>query len=131
MEHPEKEIIGILEISFNGLRDIEKEIFLHIACFFNMKDKDYIVEILDCLGLYPEIGLKVLIEKSLIKEYKIIFWMHDLLQIMGQDRVRRDYPQDPTKWSKLWLYEDIYNVLMKNTIRDCLDNIPYHVIQRS
>ena len=96
-----------------------------------MKDKDYIVEILDCLGLYPKIGLKVLIEKSLIKEYKNIYWMHDLLQIMGQDRVRRDYPQDPTKWSKLWLYEDIYNVLIKNTVRDCLDNLPYHVIQTS
>ena len=57
--------------------------------------------------------------------------MHDLLQIMGQDIVRRDYPQEPEKWSRLWLYKDIHSVLMKNTVRYRLENIPYHVIQRS
>ena len=61
-EHPKKEIIEILEIGFGGLKYTEQEIFLHIACFFNMKQKDYIVEILDCLGLHPKIGLKVLSE---------------------------------------------------------------------
>ena len=106
-------------------------IFLHIACFLNMKDKDYIVEILDCLGLFPKIGLKVLTEKSLVKYFENKYWMHELLQRMGQDIVCRDYPQEPGKWSKLWLYKDIHNVLMKNTVRDHLENIPYNVIQRS
>ena len=55
--------------------------------------------------------------------------MHDLLQKMGQDIVRRNYPEEPGKWRKLWLYKDIRNVLMKNTVRDCLDNIPYRVFQ--
>ena len=116
---------------FDGLGETDMEIFLHIACFFNMKEKDYIVEILDCLGLYPEIGLKVLIERSLLKEYENKYWMHDMLQITGQDRVRRGYPQEPRMWSKLWLYKDIHNVLMKNMVRDCLYNITYLVIQRS
>ena len=129
-EYPKKEIIEILEIGFDGLQDTEKEIFLHIACFFNMKEKDYIVEILDCLGLHPIIGLKVLIERSLLKYYENKYWMHDLLQKMGQDIVRRNYPQEPEKWSKLWLYKDIHNVLMKNMVRDCLENISYHVIQK-
>ena len=57
--------------------------------------------------------------------------MHDLLQKMGQDIVRRNHPNEPAKWIKLWRYNDIRNVLMKNTVRDCLDNIPYRVIQRS
>ena len=56
--------------------------------------------------------------------------MHDLLQKMGQDIVRRNHPQEPEKWSKLWRYKDIHNVLMKNMVRDCLENISYHVIQR-
>ena len=127
----ERGIFKILEISFDGLQDTEKEIFLHIACFLNMKDKDYIVEILDCLGLFPKIGLKVLIEKSLVKYFENKYWMHELLQRMGQDIVCRDYPQEPGKWSKLWLYKDIHNVLMKNMVRHHLENIPYHVIQRS
>ena len=130
-EYPKKEIIEILEIGFDGLRGTEKEIFLHIACSFNMKEEDYIVEILDSLGLHSKIGLKVLIERSLIKYYENNYWMHDLLQKMGQGIVRRDYPQEPEKLSKLWLHKDIRNVLMKNMVRDCLENIPYHVIQRS
>ena len=59
---PEKDIMKILQISFDGLQEIEKEIFLHIACFFNMKDKYYVVKVLDRLGLSPKIGLRVLIE---------------------------------------------------------------------
>ena len=46
--------------------------------------------------------------------------MHELLQIMGQDIVHQDFPQEPRKWSKLWLYEDVHNVLMKNMVRDHL-----------
>ena len=130
-EHPNKKINEILEIGFDGLEGTEKEIFLHIACFFNMKGKDYIVKILDYLGLHPEIGLNVLIEKSLLKYDENTYWMHDLLQQMGQDMVRRDCPLEPEKWSKLWLYKDIRSALMKNMVRDFLENIPYHVIQRS
>ena len=33
-EFPKKDIMKILQISFDGLREIEKEIFLHISCFF-------------------------------------------------------------------------------------------------
>ena len=46
--------------------------------------------------------------------------MHDLLQKMGQNIVRKDCPQDPSRWSKLWLYKDIHNVLIKNLVRDHL-----------
>ena len=49
---------------------------------------------------------------------------------MGQDIVRQDDPQEPRKWSRLWLYKDIHNVLMKDMVRDHLANlsITYHVI---
>ena len=72
-EFSENDIMKILQTSFDGLGETEKEIFLHIACFFNMKDKDYVVEVLDSLGLYPKIGLRVLIEKSLLNIVKIHF----------------------------------------------------------
>ena len=117
---PEKRINNTLHIGFDGLEDTEKEIFIHIACFFNMKNKDYVVKILECLGLHPDVGIRILIEKSLFKEYENKLWMHELLQIMGQDIIRRDFPQEPRKWSKLWLYEDVHNVLMKNMVRDHL-----------
>ncbi|KAK9994997.1 hypothetical protein SO802_024700 [Lithocarpus litseifolius] len=122
-EFPEKEIIKIFEISFNGLHNTEKEIFLHIACFFNMEERDYIVKIFDCLGLYPEIGLEVLIEKSLLKYHQNRYWMHDLLQIMGQDIARRGYPQEPGKWSRLWLCKDIHKALVKNTEMEAIQGL--------
>ena len=83
-----------------------------------MKNKDYVVKILECLGLHPDIGIRILIEKSLLKEYENKLWMHELLQIMGQDIVR----QEPRKWGKLWLYKDIYNVLKKNMVREHSEN---------
>ncbi|XP_075648912.1 TMV resistance protein N-like [Castanea sativa] len=122
-EFPNKEIINIFQRSFDGLRETEKEIFLHIACFFNMKENDYVVEVLDCLGLYPKIELKVLIERSLLKYCGNKCWMHDLLKKMGQDIVRRNYPQEPEKWSKLWLYKDICNVLMKNMEMEAIQGL--------
>ncbi|XP_075647851.1 TMV resistance protein N-like [Castanea sativa] len=115
-EFPKKEIINIFQRSFDGLHEVDKEIFLHIACFFNMKNKYYVEEILDYLGLQPKIGLSVLIERSLLKDHDSHILMHDLLQKMGQDIVRKDCPQDPGRWSRLWLYKDIHNVLMKNLV---------------
>ena len=43
--------------------------------------------------------------------------MHDLLQKMGQAIVHQECPKDPGKRSRLWLFEDIDNVLTKNTVR--------------
>ena len=33
-EFPDKDVMKILQISFDGLHETEKEVFLHIACFF-------------------------------------------------------------------------------------------------
>ena len=55
---------------------------------FNHRKKDHVVEILDILGLYPSIGLKELIDKSLLKIMdNDIVWTHDLLEEMGRNIV--------------------------------------------
>ena len=117
-EYPDKNISNVLKMSYDGLEETEKEIFLYIACFFNHKNQETIIEILDCLKLYAKIGISVLIDKSLIKEYKGQLWMHDLLQEMGQDIVRQESRQTPRKRSRLWLYKDIDNMLTENTVSD-------------
>ena len=116
-EFPERKILNVLQTSFDGLQETEKEIFLHIACFLNHKKQETIIAILDCLKLYPKIGLRVLIDKSLIKlQYKQL-WMHDLLQELGRDIVRQECPKDPGRRSRLWLDKDIDNVLTNNKVR--------------
>ena len=113
-EFPEEAILRVLRISFNGLQKPQKEIFLHIACFFNHEKKDHVVEKLDGLGLYPGIGLKELIDKSLLKIMDDnIVWMHELLEEMGRNIVRQECLDDPGKRSRLWVYKDIDKVLKK------------------
>ena len=116
-EFPEEKILNVLRISFDGLQETEKEIFLHIAFFLNYINQETIIAILDHLELYPKIGLRVLIDKCLIKFQDDKLWMHDLLREMGRDIVRKECPKDPGKRSRLWLYKDIDNVLTKNTVR--------------
>ena len=96
-EFPKGEILNILQISFDGLQETEKEIFLHIAFFLNYINQETIIAILDHLELYPKIGLRVFIDKSLIKLQDDKLWMHDLLQEMGRDIVHKECPQRPWK----------------------------------
>nr|XP_025614667.2 probable WRKY transcription factor 19 [Arachis hypogaea] len=103
---PSFEIIKILQISFNGLDQEEKEIFLHIACFFHGKKLDFVKEVLNCCGYFAGIGIHALIDKSLIKNEEEEIHMHDLLQEMGKEIVRQECLGNPVSWSRLWRYED-------------------------
>ena len=115
-EFGERTIFDVLQISFNGLDQTEKDIFLNIACFFNHSDQNDIKKTLDYLGLHAEIGLRDLIDKSLIKLHENQLWMHDLLQEMGRDIVCQGC-KDPAERSRLWSFDDINNVLTENTVR--------------
>ena len=83
---------------------------------------------LDYLDLYPDVGLGVLVDKSLIKMNDIEIWMHDLLQKMGRNIVHQECPEEPGKRSRLWSFEDINNVLTKNTVRGYLQNLSIYTI---
>ena len=123
-EFPETEILDVLKISYDGLKIIEKEIFLYIACFFNHEKKDHAVDILDSLGLHPVIGLRELRNKSLLKiDRRDTLWMHDLLEELGKNIVRQECLNDYGKRSRLWRYEDIENVLKNKKVRGYLENL--------
>ncbi|KAK7244592.1 hypothetical protein RIF29_39416 [Crotalaria pallida] len=113
---PNDRVQQILRISFDGLRDhTEKDIFLDICCFFIGKNRAYVTDILDGCGLHAEIGITVLRERSLIKiEKNNKLGMHDLLQVMGREIVRESAPKEPEKLSRLWLQEDVINVLTEH-----------------
>ncbi|KAH9725708.1 ADP-ribosyl cyclase/cyclic ADP-ribose hydrolase [Citrus sinensis] len=113
----ENEILDILKISFDGLRETEKKIFLDIACFYRGEDRDYVTKIIDYCDFDPVIGIRVLIDKSLIEiSNGNRLRMHNLLQEMGQQIVKRQSPKEPGKRSRLWKEEDVHHVLTKNTV---------------
>uniref|UniRef100_A0A7N2LMS4 TIR domain-containing protein n=1 Tax=Quercus lobata TaxID=97700 RepID=A0A7N2LMS4_QUELO len=122
-EFPERAILQALRISYDGLHETEKKIFLYIAFFFNHKEKISVVEKLDYFGLYPDVGLEVLADKSLIKINCLEVWMHDLLQDMAKKIIYEECPEEPGKRSILWSFEDINSVLTKNTGTEAIQGI--------
>lgn len=119
-ENPNKDIMDVLRLSFDGLEDEEKEIFLDIACFFFDCQVYYVKKVLNCCGFHADIGLSVLLEKSLISiEY---YWetgetkieMHGLLQKLGRKIVQENSIQKSRKWSRLWRNKHFYNVMLEN-----------------
>ncbi|KAE8725110.1 Detected protein of unknown function [Hibiscus syriacus] len=112
-----KEIIDRLRISFDGLEETEKNIFLDIACFFNGDEKDFVMKVLDGCEFFPDIGIDVLIKKSLLTvDENNKLWMHNLLQEMGRRIVREKSIEEPGKCCRLWEEKDVYHVLTKNTV---------------
>ncbi|XP_057431921.1 disease resistance protein RUN1-like isoform X2 [Lotus japonicus] len=114
---PHGQIQKKLKISYDGLSDeMEKDIFLDICCFFIGKGRNYVTQILDGCGLHGEIGITVLIERSLLKVDKNNkLQMHDLLKVMGREIVREMSPKNPEKRSRLWFHDDVVDMMTNNT----------------
>ncbi|KAG6673343.1 hypothetical protein I3842_16G107400 [Carya illinoinensis] len=113
---PPDNIQDKLRISYDGLEESEKKIFLDIACFFARRRKEYVTDILDgCCGFFPHADIPILREKCLITidEYGTIN-MHDLLKVMGKEIVRKESDKDPGKRTRLWFHEDVRYVLEQN-----------------
>jgi hypothetical protein len=117
-ESPNKDIMDVLRLSFDGLEEMEKEIFLHIACFFNHLKVEYVKNVLNCCGLHADIGLRVLIDKSLISIWGVEeLEMHSLLSELGRKIVQENLSKESRKWSKVWLHQQYYNVMLENMVK--------------
>ncbi|KAK8329850.1 hypothetical protein V6Z12_A11G353200 [Gossypium hirsutum] len=120
-----KEILDTLRISFNGLEEREKNIFLDIACFFDGEEKDMVMKVLDGCEFFPDIGIDVLIKKSLIKvsDDNRYLRMHALLQEMGRKIVEEKCVDEPGKRYRLWKERDVHHVLTKNTVTEMMKSM--------
>ena len=120
---PLDDIQKVLRISYDGVDDRCKKVFLDIACFFKDWEEKTLTRILEGCKFHPKIELKVLDERCLISISNGFVRMHDSLQEMGWAIVREKYPENPGEWSRLWEYEDIESVLTKNMVREKYMNI--------
>ncbi|KAK2978774.1 hypothetical protein RJ640_008737, partial [Escallonia rubra] len=114
---PDSDIQKKLEISYNSLKnDLDKNLFLDIACFFVGKDKNLMVTILNECGFYPVRGIENLKVRGLLSvDLSNKLRMHRLIQQMGREIIRQKAPNEPWKHSRLWRHEDSLNVLEGNT----------------
>lgn len=115
---PNTDIQMILKLSYDTLGEQEKQIFLDIACFFNGRKLAEVEHILSAHhGYCLTPCIRALVQKSLIKiNERGRVTMHDLLQDLGREIVRRESPEHPGKRSRLWSREDIIHVLKDNAV---------------
>ena len=118
-KNPHEDIQKVLKRSYEGLNENERIIFLDIACFFKGYDMNYdrIEDVLKACGLNPIFGIQKLIDKCLLTiDQDNYLLMHDLLQQMGMDIVRQEAPEKPEERSRLWCYEEAFDVVTKNMV---------------
>ncbi|XVF81807.1 hypothetical protein PTKIN_Ptkin15bG0185800 [Pterospermum kingtungense] len=129
-QHPDLKIQSLLKISFEGLDDIEKCIFLDIACFFKGHNKDSVTKILDsCYGGTAHWGISNLVYKCLLNITEMNnLWMHDLLQEMGWEIVHRE-SEDPRQRSRLWRTKDVLLVLKDDKVAEPVIGISLDISQ--
>ena len=67
--------------------------------------------------LYPNFGIPILVNKSLITvDQNGTLSMHDLIQQMGKEVVRQESPKILGKRSRLWYYKDVLEVLTRSKV---------------
>ncbi|KAL4580107.1 hypothetical protein LXL04_016287 [Taraxacum kok-saghyz] len=113
---PLEEIHKKLELSYSGLNEDYKEMFLDVATILKGSRKDSIITALESCGFHVRIGLRVLEQKSLItiddkSNNGERVGMHDQIEEMGRNIVRRLHPNMPYKHSRLWIDAEIVHIL--------------------
>ncbi|KAI9079555.1 hypothetical protein K1719_038459 [Acacia pycnantha] len=88
--NPHKEILKVLELSYDGLDEEEKTIFLDIVCFFKLWKIKEVTQILEDCDLNPTLGIKRLIEKTLLVEIEDgRLDMHELYKDLGWNLIQQ------------------------------------------
>ncbi|XP_048636818.1 probable WRKY transcription factor 19 isoform X1 [Brassica napus] len=116
-------IQGIFERSCCGLDDIERSIFLDIACFFKRMNKNDVALLLDGRDFSPHVGFRSLVDKSLLTISHNMVDMPVFLQATGREIVRQESVDRPGDRSRLWNAEDIRDVFIDNTGTSAIEGI--------
>ncbi|TYI62975.1 hypothetical protein E1A91_D10G287200v1 [Gossypium mustelinum] len=114
-QYVEPKISQILKSSLDGLGELEKNIFLDVACFFKGEKMDIVEKILSNYYMGAICGIRNLVDKCLLDSidgYHIS--MHDMLEEIGKDIVRQKCKENPGKCSRLWFPKDVDQVLRYN-----------------
>jgi len=81
-------------------------------------DRNDAIQILNGCGFFADIGMKVLVERSLVTvDNKNKLRMHDLLRDMGRQIIYEESPFDSEKRSRLWRREEVFDILSKHKVR--------------
>ncbi|XP_057735689.1 disease resistance protein RPV1-like isoform X2 [Arachis stenosperma] len=113
-KYPNADIQKVLRLSYDTLDDVEKNILLDVACFFHRHKMEKITRILNSCDFFANIGIKSLLDKSLISiysngDYKYI-QMHSLIQEMCWKIIHEEYRKNGGQQTRLWNTEEVCNI---------------------
>ncbi|XP_052110689.1 disease resistance protein RPV1 isoform X2 [Arachis duranensis] len=113
-KYPNPDIQQVLRLSYDALDDDEKNILLDVACFFHKHEIEKITRILNSCGFFADIGIKSLLDKSLVSiysnsSYKYIK-MHSLIQKMCWKIIHEEYSKNGGQQTRLWNTEEVCNI---------------------
>ncbi|CAL9020239.1 unnamed protein product, partial [Prunus brigantina] len=120
---PKSEIIDLLKTSYDGLDEMNKDVFLDVVFFHKGMFKEHVIEMLDSCGLCGRIGINALVQKSLLTISNGNVEMHDLIQEMALEIVHRECLEEPGRRTRLCNYDDISHVFIENTATDKIRGI--------
>ncbi|KAL6132253.1 hypothetical protein ACLB2K_070624 [Fragaria x ananassa] len=127
---PDRRVFEILKTSFDGLDEMEKKIFLDIACFHRLYDNESMIELAYSSEFCTRITIDVLVEKSLLTiSLNNRIGIHDSIREMGCEIVRQESYEEPGRCSRLWLRNDIFHVFTKNTGTEAIEGILLHLAE--
>ncbi|KAL5559992.1 hypothetical protein UlMin_036203, partial [Ulmus minor] len=117
---PHKDIQKVLEISYDGLDVVQKDIFLDIACFLKDENRGFVEGILEDKSI---IGITDLVDKSLVTiDQDGIIRMHDLIQEMGREIVHRS-TKNLGERSRLWIAQEARELLKRKKGTEATEGI--------
>ncbi|XP_015965333.1 disease resistance protein RPV1 [Arachis duranensis] len=112
-----KNLQDVLKISYDGLDEEEKTVFLDIACLLVQMEmkRDEVVDVERGCGFSAEVAITVLTLRCLIKigEDNTVI-VHDQIKDMGRQIVGDEGRVDGGMRSRLWKRDEILNVLRGN-----------------
>ncbi|CAN7035807.1 unnamed protein product [Brassica oleracea var. botrytis] len=106
------DIQSVLKFSYDALDDEDKDLFLHIACFFSLEKIHKVEEHLTKKFLEVRQRLNVLAEKSLVSIDSGYITMHSLLEKLGREIVCRQSIHEPGHRQFLYNKREICEVLI-------------------
>ncbi|GJY67568.1 ribonuclease H-like domain-containing protein [Tanacetum coccineum] len=108
---PHEDIQKKFQMSFDSLTKRAKKLFLDIVCFFVGMDKNLVVKVLqdEYPGFFPDIEIKYLVDKGLIKtdDFSTGLLLHDMIKKMGQEVVRQENKEEPGQRTRLMVRNDV------------------------
>ncbi|XP_024961907.1 disease resistance protein RRS1-like [Cynara cardunculus var. scolymus] len=119
----------VLMRSYNSLPYISnKELFLHIACFFVGEDTDYVAKILEH-DYSASSGIKTLTNKCLLSvSPNNTLVMHRLLQEMGRSIIRQE-SKHLAERSRVWLSIDSCQILSKGEGSKTMEGLALDILK--